>query len=495
MTESLESNARPKLRTDSIPGDIHAQGTLRKDAVGVAHVVFFVVAAAAPLTAVVGVTPAAFAFGNGPGVPGTFLLVGLLYLFFSFGFTAMNGFVKSAGGFYPFIGAGLGRPVGVAGAFVALATYNAIDISVYGLFGFFANSIVASHGGPDIHWYVYAFGLALTVFACGVRKIEFSGRLLGLCMVAEIAILLLLSVAILISGASHNSISITPFGPQAILSPGFGVSLVFVVTSFIGFEATVIFGEEARDPERTIPISTYIAVALIAIFYAFSTWTIANYYGPANILAEASKNTTTLYLTAVLQLLGSTAGAALQILLITSLFACALSFHNTINRYVFALGREGLMWRGFARTHRIHQSPYVAATVQTVLALGVSALLALGKQDPYAVVFAWLGAFASIGILAVQVLVSTSVIVFFGKDKRGVGIWHRLIAPVFSLVGLGACLVLMCANLTLISGSDSSIVASFPALLVLIGLSGLGVAFWTRSYRPEVYAKLGLSVE
>ena len=90
---------------------------------------------------------------------------------------------------------------------------------------------------------------------------------------------------------------------------------------------------------------------------------------------------------------------------------------------------------------------------------------------------------------------STSVIVFFGKDKRGVGIWHRLIAPVFSLVGLGACLVLMCANLTLISGSDSSIVASFPVLLVLIGLSGLGVAFWTRSYRPEVYAKLGLSVE
>src|ERR1700679_3766289 len=121
---------------------------LRREAVGVAHVVFFVVAAAAPLTAVVGVTPAAFAFGNGPGVPGTFLVVGVLYLLFCVGFTTMNRFVASAGGFYPYITAGLGRPLGVAGALIALATYTAIDIAVYGMFGFFANATVTSHGGP-----------------------------------------------------------------------------------------------------------------------------------------------------------------------------------------------------------------------------------------------------------------------------------------------------------------------------------------------------------
>ncbi|HAE50978.1 MAG TPA: amino acid permease, partial [Tistrella mobilis] len=83
-------------------------GALRRDAVGVSHIVFFVLAAAAPLTAVVGASPAAFAFGNGAGVPGTYLLVGALYLLFAAGFTAMNRFVGSAGGFYPFIAAGLG---------------------------------------------------------------------------------------------------------------------------------------------------------------------------------------------------------------------------------------------------------------------------------------------------------------------------------------------------------------------------------------------------
>jgi len=468
---------------------------LRRDAVGVAHVVFFVVAAAAPLTAVVGVTPAAFAFGNGPGVPGTFILVGVLYLLFSVGFTTMNRFVASAGGFYPYIVAGLGRPLGVAGALIALATYNAIDIAVYGMFGFFSNAIVTSHGGPDIAWWVYAFGLGVAVYLCGRRNIAFSGKLLGFCMVAEIAILTLLGVTILATGGGPEQISIVPFGPHAMFSSGFGVALVFVVSSFIGIEATVIFGEEARDPVRTIPKATYIAVLLIAIFYAFSTWTISVYYGPSKILAEATNNTATLYLNAIDKLLGPAMAMVMNVLLITSLFACALSFHSTINRYFFAIGREGLAWSGFARTHRDHESPHVAGAVQTLLALGATASFALARQDPYAVVFAWMGTFASLGILVIQLMVSIAVIAFFSKSTQGVSVWHRLIAPALSIAGLGTCLVLMASNLALVSGSDSRIVNSFPSLLALIGGIGFGFAIWVRSRRPEIYAKLGRAFE
>lgn len=475
--------------------DGQSPNKLRRGAVGVAHVVFFVVAAAAPLTAVVGVTPAAFAFGNGPGVPGTFLLVGVLYLLFSVGFTTMNRFVASAGGFYPYITAGLGRPFGVAGALIALATYNAIDIAVYGMFGFFSNAIVTSHGGPDIPWWAYAFGLGVAVYFCGKRNIAFSGKILGVCMIAEIAILLLLGIAVLATGGGPEQISLAPFGPQATFSSGFGVALVFVVSSFIGIEATVIFGEEARDPARTIPKATYISVLLIAIFYAFSTWAISVYYGPSNILAEATRNTATLYLNAVEKLLGPGMALVMNVLLLTSLFACGLSFHSTINRYFFAIGREGLAWGGFARTHRDHKSPHVAGAVQTLIAMGATAGFALTKQDPYAVVFAWTGTFASLGILVIQVTVSIAVIAFFRRDTQGVGLWHRLIAPALSAAGLGACLILMASNLALVSGSDSRVVTSFPSLLALIGAIGFSFAIWVRSRRPEVYARLGRAFE
>jgi hypothetical protein len=46
--------------------DMKSETGLRKHSLGVSHIVFFVIAAAAPLTAVVGVTPAAFILGNGP---------------------------------------------------------------------------------------------------------------------------------------------------------------------------------------------------------------------------------------------------------------------------------------------------------------------------------------------------------------------------------------------------------------------------------------------
>ena len=89
----------------------YTETKLRRDAIGVWHIVFFVMAAAAPLAVVVGVTPYAFAFGNGTGVPLTFMLVGLMYVLFSVGFTAMSAHIGGAVSFYPYIAAGLGKPI------------------------------------------------------------------------------------------------------------------------------------------------------------------------------------------------------------------------------------------------------------------------------------------------------------------------------------------------------------------------------------------------
>lgn len=466
-------------------------GELRRNALRAPHVVFFVIAAAAPLTAVVGVTPAAFTLGNGPGVPGSFLMVGVLYLLFSAGFTAMSGFVGNAGGFYSYVVAGLGPSLGVAGALIALVTYTAVDVAVYGLFGFFANDMVKSADGPDIAWWAYAAGLGIVVYVCGIRNIEFSGRLLGYCMVAEIAILLLLGLAILLTADASRPITFAPFGIEAIATPGLGIALVFVVSAFIGFEATAIFGEEARNPKRTIPRATYVAVTVIAVFYTFTTWTISLYSGPTHIHDQAATHTATLYLDAVNTLLGRPAGVVMTLLLLASIFACALSFHNTINRYLFAVGREGLMWRRLGDTHPNHQSPLLAGVVQTASALGLVASFALAGSDPYTVVFAWAGTFGALGILMLQILVSLAVIAFFWRDGRGVSMWRRLVAPALSALGLAMCLVLMSAHLDLVSGSNSHFVQNFPAMLLAIGGGGIGLAAWVKARKPAVYAALG----
>jgi amino acid transporter len=89
--------------------------------------------------------------------------------------------------------------------------------------------------------------------------------------------------------------------------------------------------------------------------------------------------------------------------MISSIFAGILSFHNTITRYLFAMGRDGLLWRPLANTHPRYQSPYIAGMVQTAIALVVVLAFAVTKQDPYRVLFSWTSAIPTLGILLNQI--------------------------------------------------------------------------------------------
>lgn len=470
--------------------DPHSGGSLRRDAIGVWHIVFFVMAAAAPLAVVVGVTPYAFAFGNGTGVPLTFLIVGLMYVLFSVGYTAMSSHIGRAVSFYPYVAAGLGKQIGVGGAFASIATYISVQLMATALFGVFANTFLQSWFGINVPWWICCLVLQLGSFLTGRQGIELSGRVLAVLMVAEVAILLLLGIAVLLQGGGPEGITVSQFGVSSLSSGNLGVALVFIVSAFIGFEATAIFGEEAREPRRTIPRATFLAVSLIAVFYAFSTWIIALNYGPSNIVDAANGNFTGLYQVAIESRLGKVFGVILETLMITSLFACVLSFHNTINRYFFVISREGLLYRKLSDTHETHRSPHNAGLFQLALMTTILVVLGLSQLDPVAIV-GWASGFTAIGILMIQILVSFSVIFFFNTDSRGTSLWHRLIAPGASIVCLAACLYLLVLNIEYVSGTSSPLVKAFPIVILLIFAFGVALAIWLKSARPEVYRKLG----
>ncbi len=79
-------------------------------------VVFLVIAAAAPMSAMVGNVPLALIRGNGVALPAAFVLAAVILLCFSVGYAAMNRRVVNSGAFYTYIARALGKPAGVAGA-------------------------------------------------------------------------------------------------------------------------------------------------------------------------------------------------------------------------------------------------------------------------------------------------------------------------------------------------------------------------------------------
>ncbi|MGO8655182.1 amino acid permease, partial [Rhizobium ruizarguesonis] len=139
--------------------------------------------------------------------------------------TAMSRHVGGAGAFYTYITHGIGKPAGVACAFMALVTYSAVQIAIYGLFGFFMANAIAQLG-LVLPWWAWAFAALVVVLICGQRNIAFSGAILGVCMVAEIAILLVLDLAIVFSGGGPEGISFSSFMPSSVFAPGLGAALV-----------------------------------------------------------------------------------------------------------------------------------------------------------------------------------------------------------------------------------------------------------------------------
>src|ERR1700722_5912419 len=459
---------------------------LKKNAIGMWQIVFFVIAAAAPLTGMLGIIPVDIRLGNGAGVPGAFVAAGLILLVFSVGYAAMSRHVVNAGAFYAYLAQGLGRSFGVGGAFVAVVSYTTMQVGVYALFGFFSTVIVNPLLGVGLPWFAYSLAAIALVQFLGMRKLDLSGWVLGLFISLEMGILLALSLSIVLHGGGPQGFNLRPFAWREGVSGHPGIALMFALASFVGFEATAIYGEESRNPTRTVPLATYASVSIIMVFFAFSTWAIISAYGVDHVVAAAVKDPGNFWFAQSDRYLGTVGTGIMRTLLLSSIFACVLAFHNTITRYLFALGREGLLWRGLCGIHPRFLSPYKASYDQAGCA-AVGLLLAVWSgADPLTVVFSWTSAFATIGIVGLQFMVSAAVIVFFwrnGLDKR---VWNTLVAPVLGMIGLGYALSLLIVNLPALSGSQDGLVRSFPWIMLVVMVMGVALGAARRGSRLVV---------
>ncbi|MFD0920472.1 APC family permease [Saccharopolyspora rosea] len=461
-----------------------------RGSLGVPGVVFLVVAAAAPLTAIGGAGPVALALGNGPGLPGAYLFATAVLLLFSVGLTTMSRHVTNPGAFYAYVAQGIGRPPGLAAAFLALLAYTAIQASMYGMVGSVVAEAVAGLGGPHLPWWVVAAGCLALVAVLGYRQVDLSAKVLGLLLVCEIGIVAVLDAGVLGSGGAHG-VSAVSFTPGAFFSGNPGIGVMFAFASFIGFEATAVYGEETRDPGRTVPLSTYVSVLLIGGFYALSSWALVLAWGPDRVRSAANAAPQELIFDTAGRYLGPLAADSMRVLLVTSLFAAILAFHNAIARYLFALGREGGMPSRLGRTHPRRGSPHLGSLVQTASAVLVVGAFAAVGSDPVLELFSWMSGVGTVGIVLVQALTCLAVLVFFRRRRAGSGLWHAVVAPGAGLVGLLLALGLVIANFTTLIGGSVRLAASFGVLVALVGCAGVALALHWRRRDPRRYRRLG----
>lgn len=455
---------------------------------GTADIIFMILACAAPLGVLGGLVPLAFAFGNGVGTPGTMLLICLVMLIFAVGYVRMIPHVRNAGAFYAYIATSLNKQVGVAAAYVAIIAYICAATSTLGAMAFFSMDFVQEVFGVATRWELWAaISVGLIAFL-SYRKITMAAKVLAVLLILEVVFILVLDVLILYH-VGWPGLDFSSFTPAAILAPGFGISIIYAINGVVGFEATAIYREEAKNSLVTVPRATYGAILILGTFYVFSSWCLVLSVTPEKLQAVAAPDPGRLLTGMGEQYLGEWGRNALNLLVVTSLFAAALGFANNIARYFFAVARDGLIPAVFGKVHPKHGSPYIACLALTSIFVVVIGSFALAGLDPLLNLATSLSSMGAVGLMCLLTTTSFSMCVFFAR--RGEYSLATIVAPLVAGVLLAAATFLSLKNYSALTGTDSVLVNNLPFLFLLVVIAGYSHGSWLKRNRQSVYQRVG----
>ena len=391
--------------------------------------------------------------------------------------------ITNVGGFYTYARQGLGRRAGGATAYIAVLGYNAATIGIFGALAYFASQTSASFG-VHVSWQVWALIAYAIVAVLAYFEVTLSAKVLGLALAAEVLTLLVFDFAVLGRNGFHG-FSLDVFKPSVVFAGGFGLSLMLAFGSFVGFEATALYGEETRNPRRSVPRATYISLALITVFYLFTSWAAISSYGVHHAQAAAAANPSVFIFAANAKYVGGFTTNAMEILVVTSLFAAFLAFHCNTARYHLALSRDGLLPRAMSRTHPKYGSPVVASAAQLGLLAVVVIGFTLAGQNPYLGMGTSLYGLGVLGIVLLQAIAAAAIVGYFLRHRHGESAWGTIIAPALGGIGLVIGIVLMILNYSTLTGSTLTWVNLLPLLLPAAAVTGAVVAGRQPEHEPS----------
>lgn len=204
-----------------------------------------------------------------------------------------------------------------------------------------------------------------------------------------------------------------------------GASMVFF--AYVGFDAVSTAAEEARNPQRDIPIAIISALGICTVIYIIVAGLLTSIvpYTQLNVSSPVAHS---------LQLLGyNWASALVSTGVIAGLTTVMLVLYYGLTRIIFAMSRDGLLSPFFAEVNPKTQTP-----VRVIIITGVIMAIGAGLFP--------LGALAelvNIGTLAAFVLVCFGVIVLRIRQPDIHRPFKTPLNPVFPVLGMLSCGALM----------------------------------------------------
>lgn len=450
-----------------------------------------VLAFSAPLTTVSGYIPVSLVFG-GIASPLIFMMVTAVILIFAVGYISLNDAVKRPGDFYAFISFGLGKSVGLGSGFMAAVSYFLLLAGVASFFGVSCAELHRSLTGFAMPWYAYTLICWFAVAVMGYLNVELSAKVLTWVMFAEIIICLAFVFGVF-GSAETQPMGMSPFFPSELTGTGIHVpfAMLFAVSFFMGFEATALFRDEVAMPEKTIPRATYGAIISIGLLYTICVYALIKAYG-ADIQSVATANPAGMFSLAFANFISPRFHLLLTLLVLTSSFACVLSIHNVLSRYLHNLATDGALPVVLKKVHVRHASPYIASlTVSSMVLLVLLPFIVTGVKPE--VLYGQLSGVGTAGVIMLMTLVCLSSIIYFLRErtKADLSFSKLFLAPLISASFFIWLVFLVVKNFEMLVGGEPGERRWMLYSLMSVVAIGAIIARYFKARKPEVFLRLG----
>jgi amino acid transporter len=304
-----------------------------------------------------------------------------------------------SGSMYTYTCRGLGLTAGGIAGWSLIWAYLGIAMAGVTGFSIFAGKLLGMMGltAPPIALFAVCVGIA---WYCAWKNVQLSALLM---LIFEGVSMLLILALCFISLSRHNfALDTAQFNLHDTPVSSMGLGVVVAIFSLVGFECATAFGEEAKNPLRTIPRAVVWSLIISGVFFIFVTYAMVDGVrgyqtpldqidAPLNVLAELAQ-------VKVLQV-------PLSLGAMVSFFALCLSCVSAGARVIYAMGRHGLFHPQIADTHIKNETPHVAVTVMSALAIAIPTLAVLAGLAPLDV-FNYVGTLAAFGFLATYFLIT-----------------------------------------------------------------------------------------
>lgn len=246
---------------------------------------------------------------------------------------------------------------------------NAASLSGVALIGSeYICEIIFSNTPSDLIKSLVAMSAIVLFYGINLLGLRMSSTTQNILMMIKISMILVIVAAIFFPSTSTSNLSFVPTGEFTMMDyiKSFGMALVAVSFTYGGYQQTINFGEEVKNPQKNLPRGIFIGILVIILLYLSVSF---SYYKVIGF--EELKNAKGIAAIVAERMFGPAGRFAFSILL----FIAVLAYVNVLllsnPRVMFAMSEDGILPKAFSKKDEKRDVLTVSLTVYALLSVVV----------------------------------------------------------------------------------------------------------------------------